>query len=701
MSAMADPDDPASPVTQTIDGGLVHHRAGRLEEAEAAYGAVLEAAPENAEALHLMGVLAYQRGQLKAAIEWFGRAVALDGENAKYLGNLGTALFAAQRLDEALPCLERAAALDSVTAEVLNSLGEAYRVSGRLIDAVAAYGRAVAASPAYAEAHGNMAVALLQAGRSIEALASAEAAAAAGPENPACFNTLGSVLRAKGRLQDALAAFGRAVELAPDFAPARRNLGLVLIDLNRFEDAAQQYRRVIDEHPQDAAGYAGLARALRRQGRNEQSIALHRKAVGLDPGNAVYHASLLFNLLAEPAIDGQALFDEHRVWNARHAAPLRPAAAVHRNDRDPDRRLRLGYVSGDFRTHPVGRLALPVVAGHDNAQFEVFCYSRWRGADRITTAFQDSVDEWRATAGLDDAAMAEAVRADGIDILVDLAGHTARGRLLAFARKPAPVQIAWLGYLCTTGLDSIDYVIGDPVHTPAGCEDDFSERILRMPYDLACFDPPSHMPEVGALPSAANGRITFGVFNNPGKITAPAASLWARVLDAVPGALLAFKYRSYDDPGTRDSVLSRLTENGIAADRVEFLGGSGYRELLECYRRIDIALDTFPYAGTMTTFEALWMGVPLVTVAGKRMVARAGAAHLSAVGLDALVAGDEDKYIAIARDLADDAAWLGELRGGMRERLRSSPLCDVAGFVRNLEALYREAWRRWCAGSLA
>ena len=699
---MADPGDPASPVSQSIDGGLAHHRAGRLEEAESAYRAVLAAAPDNGEAMHLMGVLAYQRGQLDGAIEWFGRAVGRDGDNAKYLGNLGTAFFTARRVDEALPCLERAAALDPTGAEVLNSLGEAYRVSGRLDDAVAAYERAVAASPDYAEAHGNMAAALLQAGRTTEALASAEAAVAAGPEDGACCNTLGSVLRAEGRLEDALAAFGRAAELAPDFAPARRNLGLTLIDLDRFGDAAEQYRRVIEDHPEDAAGYAGLAQALRRQGRNEQSIALHRKAVGLDAGNAVYHASLLFNLLAEPpiaepSIDRQTLFDEHRAWNARHAAPLGPPAAVHPNLRDPGRKLRLGYVSGDFRNHPVGRLALPVVAAHDKAQFEVFCYSRQRGADRITTEFRDCVDVWRATAGLDDAATAEAVRADGIDILVDLAGHTARGRLLAFARKPAPVQIAWLGYLNTTGLDAMDYVIGDPVHTPAGCEDEFSEAILRMPHDLACFEPPSDAPEVGALPAAANGRVTFGVFNNPGKITAPAASLWARLLDAVPDALLVFKYRSYDDAGTRDGVLSRLSENGIARERVEFLGGSGYREVLDCYRRIDIALDTFPYAGTMTTFEALWMGVPLVTLRGGRMVARAGAAHLAAAGLGGLVAGDEDQYLAIARDLANDAARLAGLRAGMRERLKSSPLCDVAGFAADLDALYREAWRRWCA----
>ena len=682
---------------QNMDEGRAHHQAGRLEEAESVYRGVLESEPDNAEALHLMGVLAFQRGRLDAAIDWFGRAVDRDDGNAKYLGNLGTALVTARRPDDALPVLEHAARLDPEAAVALNSLGEACRVTGRLEDAIDAFQRAVAAEPGYAEAYGNLAVVLMQAGRLAEALAGAQAAVAADPENADGHNALGSVLLTDARLADAETAFRRALELAPGFTQARRNLGLVLLDTRKVEEAKAHYRAAMDAEPQDGAGYAGLARACHAQGRIEEAIVQHRRAIELAPQNALYHSNLLFTLLSSAAVDARALYQEHRTWNQRHAVKLGPPAAVHGNARDADRRLRLGYVSADFRDHPVGRLALPAVAGHDRSEFEVFCYSQHRKSDAVTARFRDGADRWRETAALDDGALADAIRADGIDILVDLTGHTARSRLLAFARRPAPVQIAWLGYLGTTGLDAMNYVIGDPVHTPVGCEDVFSERVLRMPHDLVCFAPPAEAPEMVAPPAESQGFVTFGVFNNPTKITVPALALWARVMEAVPASRLIMKYRSFDDVATGDYMLGRFADNGIDAGRIELIGESGYRELLETYNRVDIALDTTPYSGTMTTLEALWMGVPVVAGLGGRMVARSSAAHLSACGLGDLVAADEAQYFSIARALAGDPARLARLRAGMRERLKTSALCDAAAFVRDLEALYRDAWRRWCA----
>lgn len=682
---------------QNTDEGRAHHQAGRLEEAESVYRGVLESEPDNAEALHLMGVLAFQRGRLDAAIDWFGRAVDRDGGNAKYLGNLGVALVSARRPEDALPVLEDAVRLDPDGATNRNSLGEAYRATGRLEDAVAAYRQAVELDPGYAEAHGNLAVALMQAGRLEEALASGETAVAADPGNAEGHNTVGSILRSCGRAADAEAAFRRAVEIAPGFTPARRNLGLVLLETRQAEEAKAHYRAATDAEPRNGAGFAGLARACHAQGRIEEAVVQHRRAIELAPHRALYHSNLLFTLLSSAEVDARALYQEHRTWNQRHAVKLAAPVAVHGNARDADRRLRLGYVSADFRNHPVGRLALPAVAGHDRSGFEVFCYSQNRKSDAVTARFLEGADRWRETASLDDGALADAIRADGIDILVDLTGHTARSRLLVFARRPAPVQIAWLGYLGTTGLDAMDYLIGDPVHTPAGCEDAFSERILRMPHDLVCFDPPAEAPGVVAPPVENEGFVTFGVFNNPTKITVPALALWARVLEAVPASRLIMKYRSFDDAATGDYMLGCFADNGIDAGRIEFIGESGYRELLETYNRVDIALDTTPYSGTMTTLEALWMGVPVVAASGGRMVARSSAAHLSACGLAELVAADEAHYLSIARALAGDPARLARLRAGMRARLKASALCDAAAFVRDLEALYRAAWRRWCA----
>ena len=683
---------------ELLDDGLDHHRAGRLADAGACYREALAAVPDDPEANHLAGVLAFQSGRLDEAVTHFARAAASDGAIAKYHGNLGAALLALRRYAEALPPLERAVAMAPADPTSLSNLATALRESERLNEAIDVARRATEVAPSDAPSWTVLASALFRAGHDEEALSAAGRAIACDPANVEAFNLRGSVLHSLGRTEDAIDAFEEAISLAPDYAEARTNLGLVLLDAYRYADAATQYQLVIESRPNDPAGYGGLARALRQQGRIEDAMPLLRRAVELAPADPRPAGNLLFNLLSSTDTDGRDLLEEHCRWAERFAAPITAAAGAPRyaNDPNPARRLRIGYVSPDFSIHPVGRLLLPVLQAHDRNVVEPFCYAASRRDDQVTASLRAAAAGWRDVAGLSDAALVDAVRADNIDILVDLAGHTAGNRLLAFARRPAPVQATWLGYASTTGMAAIDWLITDPVHAPPGAEAEAAERLIRLPHDLLCFRPPDEAPPVEPLPCAAAGHVTFGSFNNPAKLSASVLALWSQVMAAVPGSRLLLRYHVLEDPTACAHLRDRMAAAGIVPAHVAFAGKASYREVLAAYGRVDIALDTLPYSGTMTTLEALWMGVPVVTLAGDRMAARQSAAHLTTAGLSELVAHDRDGYVAVAVALAADRDRLASMRAGMRARLQASPLCDAAGLSRDLEAAFRIMWRDWC-----
>jgi predicted O-linked N-acetylglucosamine transferase (SPINDLY family) len=683
---------------ELLDDGLDHHRAGRLADAGACYREALAAAPDDPEANHLAGVLAFQSGHIEDAARHFARAAENDGSVAKYHGNFGAALLALRRYGEALPPLERAVALAPGDPTSLSNLATVLRETDRLEEAIAVARRATEAAPADAPSWTVLASALFRAGRHDEALAAAERAIACEPANVEALNLKGSLLHSAGRVADAVDVFEQAISLAPDYAEARCNLGLALLDAYRYDDAAMQYQLAIESRPDDTTGYGGLARALRLQGRIEDAMPLLRRAVELAPDDPRPAGNLLFNLLGSADTDGRRLLDEHRRWADRFAAPIAAAAGNprHANDPDPARQLRVGYVSPDFSVHPVGRLLLPVLRAHDRAAVEPFCYAASRRQDRVTAALRAASAGWRDVAGLGDAALVEAVRADRIDILVDLAGHTAGNRLLAFARRPAPVQASWLGYPSTTGLEAIDWLITDSIHAPPGAEAEAVERLMRLPHGLLCFGAPDEAPPVGPSPCGATGPVTFGSFNNPAKLSASVLALWSRVLAEVPESQLLLRYHVLEDPAACAHLRDRMAAAGIDPARIAFAGRADYREVLGAYGGVDIALDTMPYSGTMTTLEALWMGVPVVTLAGDRMAARQSAAHLTAAGLGELVASDRDGYLAIAAALAGDRDRLSALRAGMRARLQASPLCDAAGFAHDLESAFRGMWRDWC-----
>ena len=398
-----------------------------------------------------------------------------------------------------------------------------------------------------------------------------------------------------------------------------------------------------------------------------------------------------------PDADPAPLYTEHLSYAARYAAPLSDEIGVHQNTREPERRLRIGYVSADLRRHPTGYFLESVLAAHDPGQVEISCYSDTSTGDEITARLKASCSHWHDCAGLDDATLASRIRDDGIDILVDLSGHTAGNRLLVFARKPAPVQVAWLGYFNTTGLDSIDYGLWDSITVPAGSERWFSEKVVRLPHSRFCYTPPEYAPAVAPPPLLEKGYVTYGCFNNLAKLTPEVITLWAGLLQRVPGAHLILKWGSFKDTGVQRRYREMFQQHGIDPARIDLRGASPHGEMLAEYGDMDIALDPFPFSGGLTSCEALWMGVPVVTLAGELPVSRQTMGFLTLVGLSDLAATDLEQYLAIASELGRDTARLQNLRLSLRHTMQASPLCDAVTFTRNLEAAYRSMWRTWCA----
>ncbi len=407
------------------------------------------------------------------------------------------------------------------------------------------------------------------------------------------------------------------------------------------------------------------------------------------------HSNLVCTQVYCPGYDAQALYEEHRRWNRRHAEPLTKFIRPHLNDPSPDRRLRVGYVSPDFRSHPVGRFLLPLLKSHDHQGFEIFCYASVLVADSVTEQCRARADVWRDVLGLSDKQVAHAIRQDRIDILVDLTMHMAYNRLLVFARKPAPVQVTYLAYCGTTGLDAMDYRLTDPYLDPPGQDGRiYSEQSVRLPETYWCYEPPREAPPVNALPALETQQVTFGCLNNFCKVSGPVLAAWSQLLQAVPHSRLLLHAGSGSH---RDRVRAFLAAQGISAERVAFIDWRPTAEYFGVYQRIDLALDPFPYGGGTTTCDALWMGVPVVSLAGQTAVGRGGLSLLSNVGLPELVARDCEQYVQIAVALAQDLSRLSQLRATLRDRVQASPLTNAPRFARNVEAAYRTMWQRWCA----
>jgi protein O-GlcNAc transferase len=651
--------------TPAIDLAKQHHAAGRLDQAEPLYLQIVANQPDHPEALALLGVLYYQQGRPADAIPLLQRAADANPQSPENQYNLGLALAAREDWNAAVAAFQRAITLRPDYASAHNALGNCLRAVGDLPHAVAAYRKAVSLKP----------------------------------ELAGFWNNLGIGLQAIAQTPEAMEAFNRALALKPDYVEAMSNLANVLWIVGRPHQAAETCRRALAIQPRFAGAWNNLGNALRDCGQVPEATHAYSQAVMFahhDPG---FHSNQIYSLHFQPNLDAAQVFRQHVEWNERHAAHLSAKNPPHSNDRNPDRPLRIGYVSPDFVDHSVAYFLEAPFAFHDKSNFKIYAYADVPKPDATTARLQQSVTQWRNVTGLPDDRLAQLIRDDQIDILVDLAGHTGHNRLLTFARKPAPIQITHIGYPYSTGMTAIDYRFTDAHADPPGMTEQYhSEKIARLPNTFLCFTPPAGAPDVGPLPAQTAGRITFGSFNSLAKISSVTIEMWIAILRAVPNSRLLIKsIGGLAEDAPRRRLLSHFTTAGITADRIELReriqSAAGH---LELYNQIDIALDTFPYHGTKTTCDALWMGVPVVTLAGPTHPSRVGVSLLNNVELLPFAANRPDEYAAKAATLAADLSTLAKIRAGLRDRMKNSPLCDGKTFAAALEAEYRRLWIDYC-----
>jgi predicted O-linked N-acetylglucosamine transferase (SPINDLY family) len=648
----------ASPLMD--EGGFVRDLERSYLEIWQARIAAVARMPEDAQALERLWNECHESGDHAAAIEALGRAIAADGKVARHHYMLGCTL----------------------------------QDAGRLEEAARAYGRALALEPGLAKAQNNLGCVLEAVGDGEGAMRCYEAALHIEPGLASALYNRGNMHKQRGDAAQAQADIGRALEIEPQHADWRCALGEALILQGKADAAIGAFRAALESNPLEVRAYNGMGGAQLVVGRPQDAESSFRRAVEIQSDHTSAHSNLLLAMHYSKGDDARVMYEAHLEWAGRHAGGLASHVAAAEVDRRPAGRLNIGYVSPNFQHHAVAWAIEPVLAAHDRNAIRTFFYSTVARPDAVTQRFMKLCDEWRDIhlLGNDDAA--RLIRQDGIDILVDLAGHTGGGRPLLFARKPAPLQVSWQGYPNTTGLAQMDYRITDAYADPEGDADlHYTEKLVRLATGFFCYAPPPDAPEPGAPPALASGRVTFGCFNNLAKVTPEMIGLWSRILVALPQSRMIMKAHALSEDSARRAVHGHFAANGIDAGRVELFGPvASHGGHLGAYRDIDIALDPFPYQGTATTCEALWMGVPVVALAGRTHLSRVSVSVLHRVGLEDWIAATPEEYVRKAIEMAQDPARLRELRAGLRQRMRASPLLDATAFARSLEEAYRKMW---------
>lgn len=679
---------------QTLQLALQHQQAGRRAEAESLYRQALAAEPASHMTMFMLGALLMEQRQSAKAVDLLSKAIALSADVPEYHNAMGNALANTHQFVAAARSFAKATQLRPTYADAHYGLGRALIQLGEIEQAIAALNRAVTLKPGFAAGHAELANALRRGGQLDEALAAASRAVQFDQRFAWGQNILGLVHYDRGEYELASVRYARAISLRPELADPyinRAQLHRISFHLNA---AAADLKKAISLRPEDATPWNNLGVVLAESGAATESIQCFRNALKLRPTFAEAHSGLLMSLNYQSDYSPHQRFDEHLIWARQHASPFADVPKPPRSAPPPDGRLRIGYVSADFFKHPVASFIEPILANHDAQKFEVFCYADILRPDAVTTRLKSLVPNWRDIRGLSHDAVAEMISRDGVDVLIDLGGHTERSRLLVFARRPAGVQITYLGYPNTTGLPMMDYRLTDAHADPPGESDALhTEKLLRLPSGFLCFLPLPDSPKVSPLPANRRGGvITFTSFNNLAKLTPSTIAHWARILEAVPGSHLMLKNRSLADPRVTASVAAAFAKNGIERGRLDLRPPiATAAEHLRAYSDADIALDTYPYNGTTTTCEALWMGVPVITWAGDCHAARVGASILHQIDLPNLIGNSEEHYLEIAVSLAADLKRLQELRQTMRDRMTASPLLDGKKITRDIEAAYTTA----------
>lgn len=646
-----------------VSQALVCYRNGDLPSAEALYRQVLSQDPDHADALHLLGCLIETQGKVDAAIPMLLRATIANPHAYPYFYNLGNMLMKVGRLDEAVQHYRTAIRLKPDYAFAHNNLGMALRKQGHRAESRLCFQAAIQFQPDYADAHYN----------------------------------LGLELRAIGEIVAAIASYRKAVQRKPDYADALYALGNAYLLVNRFEDAKAAYVRAIHARSDSPKAHMNLGTVQLRMGLQEDAVSSFKQALRFDPQDAFIQSNLILaaSYMSPDPVDTYAQCEQ---WQRSFSTQNGGQHAAHSNERQPGRRLKIGYVSADFRSHAAAYWIQPLLEGHQHTDFEIHCYSNSEDVDGVTNQLRQLTDHWTSCADMTDHELSQRIRQDGIDILVDLSGHTNGNRLKVFALQPAPVQVSWFGFPVSTGLASIQYRFTDAVQDPVGASEHYnSEQLVRLPRFYAAFRPDAATPLPGKGPVAKKGIVTFASFNNYAKITPQMLSLWSEILLAVPKSKLLIQAAGVDGPELSKRIRSSFAERGVATARIELRGWTGLPDYLRLGQQADIALDPYPFNGGVTTCHALWMGLPVVTLCGQSAASRVGKSILNHIGLAELVADTPQQYKEIAIHLASDPRKIADMRASLRQRMADGGLIDGASLAREAETAYRLMWKTWCS----
>ena len=708
--------------------GLVLSDQGRHDEAICRYKEALNSKRDYAEAYNNLGVSYECTGRYAEACNCYLSAHKIAPANTEFLSNLANVCIKSGDNSGAIDIYTKLLLSDPRNSDVHYHLANAYYSNENSTEAEEHYRKALALSPRHCDALVNLSILLQHRGNYKEAIQLLNLAALIKPNDPNIYYNLGTYFQLLGDLHNAAKQYKHAISIKPDNYLSLCNLGVTMLHIGNasdaencfrdaiklndtgvnayinlatllhkkgeFEQALQYYQHALVLEPENAAIYYNIGNAFVEQSKIDESLIYYRKSLDINPNDPEVFSNYLYAQNYSASLSPGTIYQNHLEYSQQFQKSFSKINWHNHRKRDKTKKLCVGYVSADFREHPIAFFIEPILANHDSESFEIFCYYNNNINDTYTKRLRSLSNHWINTASMNDDEVAEHIVADKIDILVDLGGHTGKNRLLVFARKPAPIQITWLGYLNTTGLREMDYRLTDEIACPHGDLDLYhTEALIRIPGCQWCYMPPTGAPEISSLPAAKNGYLTFASFHNIAKISIPVISLWCRILDEIPDSRLVIVGKGVDiSPAI---ITERFTELGISPERLETVGRMSFIKYLELHNRVDICLDTFPYSGGTTTCHSLWMGVPVITLIGNSAVSRGTASLLNMVGLSRMTANTADEYVNIAKTYASNLTELSILRKALRKRMNESALVDGAGFCRKLENIYVKAWNEY------
>ena len=685
---------PSQDETNTL---IRHYLAGALSVAETYALSMTRKYPDYQFGWKAYGAILSQMGQNEASLAPFEKAIQLEPEDAEAHNNIGVTLRKLNRLHDACFHFRAAISYKPDYAEALNNLGNVLIDLGSLHEAEKSLREAIRLKPTYTEAHSNLGNLLKELGRIKEAKASYQEAIRISPDYAVAHSNIGNILLENGRISEAEESYRKSIELNPSYAEGYYNLGNALLALGHIRNSEASFREAIRLMPDFVMAYNNLGNTLLSLGCFKEAEENYREAMSRKTGNSLANSNLLFSLSYVEELPISDALEEARRYGAWVSAKATPKYSRWNTVSDPSR-LRIGLVSGDLRSHPVGYFLEGLVREIDQSRCELLAYSTNPKSDELTDRIKPYFKDWVFIGGMSDQQVAQLIHEQALHILIDLAGHTADNRLPVFAYRPAPIQVTWLGYFATTGLPEMDFILANPYVIPPEEEGHFTEKVWRLPQTSLCFTPPSLPLEVSSLPALANGYITFGCFNTMAKMNERVILVWSDILKQVPGSKLFLKAKQFADQKVVSDVLAAYGKHGIPPERLIMEGPSKREAYLAAYNRMDIALDPFPFPGGTTSVEGLWMGVPVLTLKGDRFISHQGEAIAHNVGLTDWIAEDTDDYVAKAVQLSTDIQSLATLRSTLRPQLLNSPMCDAKRFARHFEEAMWGMWEEYMKG---